>query len=517
MKKLVSILIVISVLCIGCTGQSRQQQVNQNGADEAAKEKVLNMAVFWFDSNLEPTEGWNGWGLTRCGIGENLIQLDENLEFKPVIAASYEQVDELTTIFQIRENVTFHNGHVVDAKACKASIERALEISDRDDVKFPVESITAEGQTLTIKTTKPYATLINNLADPVFVIVDASVADDEQFKFKPVTTGAFKVETFTPSVGMTLHKHTSHWSGDIGVDVVNVKYIQDASTRTMTLQSGEIDLATQVSPKDLALFENDDHYVVQKGPNLRVFLLRINMDKPYMKHLAFRQALCYGIDKATYASQIVKGIPAKGPFNDMLPFHVKEDDAYPYNPEKAKELLDQLNMVDTDGDGIREMNGENIVLTYISRSNHGNDANNIGMAMQSQYREIGLGVDIVQVENYADIASSGEYDLLWERWTSAPTADPQYFLEASYKTDSSGNYGHYSNQNLDKVCLALDKELNKDSRYRLGAEGAKILMDDVASIFLYYQEGTIVTNKNVGGVYRFLSEVYYIDDRVTME
>lgn len=526
MKKFLVALSIISLcfVLVACSGQNKSEQLNNSNLEETKADsqeskdvKTLNMALFWLDSNIEPTEGWNGWTLTRCGIGENLVQFDENMNLKSIIAESYEQIDETTTVFNIRKGVKFHNGNPVDAQACKASIERALEISNRDDVKFSVEFITAEGQKLTIKTKKPDPTLINKLADPVYVIVDTSVADDANFKFKPIATGAFKVVDFNPDLGMTLEKHDEHWSGDIGVDIVNVKYIQDGTTRSMALQSGEIDFATQIGAKDLKIFQDNDEFKVQKGPNLRIFLLRLNMDKPYMKSLAFRQALSYGIDKETYATKIVNGVPAKGPFNDMLSFGYKAEDCYSYNPEKARELLDKAGFVDSNGDGIREIDGKNIVLKYISRTNHGNDANNIGTAIQSQYKEIGIGMEVIQVENYANMAQSGDFDMLWERWTSAPTADPEYFLEASYKTGSSGNHGNYSNEELDKICDELGKVFDKKNRQNLGIEGSEILMKDVASLFLYYQEGNIVTRKNIDGVHRFISEIYYIDDRVKVK
>ncbi|MEK3934473.1 ABC transporter substrate-binding protein [Sporosarcina sp. FSL W7-1349] len=516
MKKslFICLLFITSVLLFGCNTQSAENTGTSPTESKSEDTKTLNLALFWLDPNIEPTEGWNGWTLSRLGIGESLVQYDENMELKPVIAESWEQVDETTTVFQIRDGVKFHNGNPVDAEAAKKSIERALQISDRDDVKFPVESMTAEGQVLTIKTEKPFATLVNNLADPVFTIVDTTAADSKDFKYKPVATGAFQVVKFTPDVGLTLHKHEEHWSGAIGVDVVNVKYIQDASTRSMALQSGEIDFATQLGAKDLSLFENNKDFNVQKGPNLRIFLLRLNMEKPYMKSLEFRQALSYGMDKETYATKIVNGIPAKGPFNELLSFGHKGEDTYGYNPEKANELLDQAGFVDTNGDGIREADGENIVLKFVSRTNHGSDANNIGTAMQAQYKEIGIGVEVIQVENYEDMAKSGNFDLIWERWTSAPTADAQYFLEASFTTGSAGNHGKYSNEQLDEIITQLSNTMDKASRDQLGMDGAKILMEDVSSLFLYYQEGTVVTRKNVEGVHRYISELYYIDERV---
>ena len=137
--------------------------------------------------------------------------------------------------------------------------------------------------------------------------------------------------------------------------------------------------------------------------------------------------------------------------------------------------------------------------------------------MQSQYKAIGLGIEVVQVENYSEMAKNGDFDMLWERWTSAPSADPEYFLTASYKSGSAGNYGHYSNEAFDALCETLEQTKDTAKRESLGVKGSEMLIEDVGSLFLYYQEGNVVTRKNVGGVYRFISEIYYIDDRITVE
>lgn len=524
LKNLFKTSCILAATCLVLTACGTSNVANEAQAEstETAVEteegqNELNLALFWLDSNVDPINGWNGWALTRSGVGENLVQIDENMQFKPGIAESYKQVDDTTIEFVIRDNAYFHNGKKVDALACKKSIERALNESDRMDVKFDVDEITAEGQILTIKTAKAYPVLLNTLADTVYIIVDADAANEEDFQYKPVCTGAFKIVEFDADKGMVLHKHEQHWNGSTNVDVVNVKYIQDSATRTMALQSGEIDIATQINSRDLELFENNDDFVVQKGPNLRVFLLRLNMDKPYMSQLKFRQALSYGMDKATYARELVHGKPAKGPFDDQLSFAYDGADMYQYNPDKANALLDELGYMDTDGDGIRECNGQNIVLEYMSRTNHGSDANNIGIAMQQQYKEIGLGMVVDQLESYSDRSKAGDYDMMWERWTSAPTSDCQYLIDSSYKTGSAGNPGKYSNSQLDSIVDTLNVTFDKSDRDALGKQASKILIEDVASLFLYYQEGNVVTNKRVEGVHRFVSEIYYIDDRVMLK
>ncbi|MBN2897807.1 MAG: hypothetical protein JXO44_03435 [Clostridia bacterium] len=525
LKRMMKVACFTMMACLVLSGCSQSDVAHEaqaegtavNASADNADEKVLNLALFWLDSNVDPINGWNGWALNRSGIGENLIQIDENMQFKMGIAESYRQLDDCTVEFTIRDNAYFHNGKKVDALACKKSIERALSDSDRMDVKFDVDAITAEGQVLTIKTTKAYPTLLNLLADTVYILVDADAAGESDFAYKPVCTGPFKIIEFDADKGMVLHKHEQYWGAQTNVDVVNVKYIQDGATRTMALQSGEIDIATQINARDLELFKDNDDFVVQQGPNLRVFLLRLNMATPYMSELKFRQALCYGMDKETYATELVSGQAAKGPFNDQLSFGYDGEDMYKYNPDKANALLDELGYMDTDGDGIRECNGENIVIRYMSRTNHGSDANNIGIAMQQQYKEIGLGMVVDQLESYSDRSKAGDFDMMWERWTSAPTSDCQYFIDSGYKTDASGNAGKYSNAALDGIIDQLNVTFDKAERDVLGKEASKILIEDVATLFLYYQEGNVVTNQRVEGVYRYMSEIYYIDDRVMLK
>ena len=505
LNRLISLLTVVAVL-----GTATPE------SPAAPADKTVNMAIFWLDGDIEPTLAWHGWTLTRCGIGENLVQIDENLSYKPVIAESWEQPDALTTVFKIRDGVVFQNGKKADAAACKASIERALNITDRKDVQVPVDTITAAGNTLTIKTTRPYATLLNVLADPVFIIVDADAAakDPDGFRFRPVCTGAFKVEEFFPGTGMTLKKHAGHWKGEPRADRVNVKYISDANTRTMAMQSGELDFAAQISPADLNILKKDPKLKVLTGPNLRVFFVRTNFTHPWMKIPEFRRAVRHAIHKDIYAEKIARGIPARGPFNKMLPFGHQGEDAYPYDAEKAKQLLDGAGIIDTDGDGIRELDGRNIVLQYICMTNHGARARNIGIAMQSELKKVGIGLEVKQMENFAEAVKQRRFDFLFERWTSAPTLDPQYFLESGFKTGARGNAGKYSNPAYDALLAELDHTLDRDARNRLGAKGARMLMEDAAAIFFFYEKGNVVHNRRIAGIHKFISEIYYIDERL---
>lgn len=101
------------------------------GTQEAEDGKHINVAFFWITSDLDPANNYNGWVLSRLGVGESLVKLNDELKVEACLADSWENVDETTWKFHIREGVMFSNGKAVDAEAVKASIERAISMNDR--------------------------------------------------------------------------------------------------------------------------------------------------------------------------------------------------------------------------------------------------------------------------------------------------------------------------------------------------------------------------------------------------
>ena len=221
-KTLTLTVLSLLVLCIiAACGQTTTSTSTSSSSGEKAVEADkgsagtpthLNVALFWLGSNLDPAEEWNGWTLTRAAIGETLIQFDENMKLVPKIADSWDRIDDTTWHFHIRDGVTFHNGNKVTADAVKKSIERSMELNERGQSTLPVASMTAEGQDLTIKTTEPYASLLGNIAEPLFVIVDTS-ADTSQFKSEPIATGPFMVTGYTPDQEIQVKSMTDTGTG----------------------------------------------------------------------------------------------------------------------------------------------------------------------------------------------------------------------------------------------------------------------------------------------------------------
>lgn len=514
-----SLFIVLALTACGNTDSSNRAGTGGKETSPAtsafAAPAHLNVALFWLGTNLDPAVEWNGWTLTRAAIGETLVQFDENMQLVPKIAESWEQVDDTTWKFHIRDGVTFHNGNKVTADAVKKSIERSLELNERGLSTLPIESMTAEGQDLTIKTTEPYASLLGNIAEPLFVIVDTS-ADTSKFESQPIATGPFMVTSYTPDQEIQVKKYDGYWDGAPETDTITFKYIKDDSTRALALQSGEIDVASNVGRSSLSLFEDKSQYAIDEIPSLRTQFVWFNTTHKLLEDANVRRAISYGIDREMYAGTLIGGQAAKGPFTSALPFGYDKLKGYNYEPEKAKQLLDEAGFKDTDGDGIREKDGQKLTLQMILNSAYESDAT-VAAAMQSQLKEIGVNLELTSYEDLTDHQKSGNYDLALTSINTGITGDPQYILDFYFKTGAEWNIGGYSNPKLDEIIDRLPSEFDVEKRYDLAAEAQQIILDDAAYMFITYTPINIVSKNTVHGATMYPIDFYLLDRNIKVE
>ncbi|MFB5761844.1 ABC transporter substrate-binding protein [Paenibacillus medicaginis] len=480
--------------------------------NEATAGTHLNVALFWLGTNLDPAEEWNGWTLTRAAIGETLIQFNEKMQMVPKLADRWERQDDKTWLFHIREGVTFHNGKPVTAEAVQKSLERSLSLNPRGKSTLPIASMSSEGQNLTIRTREPYASLPGNIAEPLFVIVDTT-ADTSAFAQKPIATGPYMVTSYTPEQKIETKRYEGYWGGAAEVQSITFKYIADDNTRAMALQSGEIDVASNVGRSQLPLFQDSSRYRIDEIPGLRTQFVWFNYKNPALSDIAVRKAISYGIDREMYAGTLVGGQAAKGPFTSALPFGYDQITGYTYDPEQAKKLLSQAGYEDRDGDGIREKDGQKLSLRLILNASYESDSI-VAEAMQSQLKELGVGLELTSYEDLTDAQKSGNFDLALTSINTGITGDPQYILDFYFKTGAEWNIGGYSNPELDKLISSLSSEFDTEKRYEIAAKAQQMILDDAPYLFVTYTPINIVSKSSVTGAAMYPIDFYLLDRNI---
>lgn len=496
------------------------------GSDQgSAKKDMLRIGSIKFADNLEPTDNYYGWAVMRMGIGEALTKFDEKMNIQPWIAQSYSVSDDkMTWTFTIKDKVTFSNGKPVTAEAVKSSIERTFKKSKRASKFFTYDSIEAKGQTLVIKTSKPTPNLPGFLADPLFIIVDASADGTKDFaKEGPIATGPYKVVSFTKDLTV-VEANESYWGGPVPIKKVEFPAISDGNARALALKGGEIDGAIVLNPDDVANFKTDKKVVVYEIPSLRTVLAKMNFNGVLKDH-KIRSAVISGTNRESYATTLLKGafIGGKAPIPPSLDYGFNQlKDPNPYNPDRAKQLLQEAGYTDSDHDGYVDKDGKNLTLNFVIYTNR-TELPQYAEAVQSDLKKIGIKVDVKAVDYSVaeQLNESGDFDLLITNLNVASTGDPQIFLSTYFKTNENGdnpmNGGHYTNPKYDELMDQLATEFDIEKRKALIIEAQQLLLDDSAALFLGYPKITGAFIKGVEGFKMYPSEYYWLNEHITFK
>ena len=507
-------LILAALMLLGalsaCSPAAPSQTASPGGASKKPKSFVFGVYNF---TKIDPSDNYNGWATLRYGVGETLYKLDDNLNVVPWLATNhFLSEDNLTWTITLRDGVLFHNGNVMDGAAVKASLERLIAANERAASELMIGSIAAEGNTVSITTSQPNPTLLNALCDPYACIVDVSAEDGVDFNLYPVCTGPYIVKSFTPDVEAHLEPFAQYWGGTPALNHLTIKAIPDVDTLALAMQNGEVDAAYGLSYDTLSLFSGDDRFAITQAATARVYMLYFNLERPFMGDPAFRRAICMAVDKDSYGAILLNGAgtPTKSAFPSTLSYG---DDALfgdvpGYDPEGARALLRENGYVDTDGDGFLEKDGKKVTIRLIAYTRAGLPQS--AQVLQSALIDLGIDTQYEQFESISQPINSRDFDICAYSFVTAPTGDPFAFLNNTMGTGRGGNYGRYSNPEVDALLNQLATEFDVAKRAEYAVQIQKIALADSSYCFMFHLNMFMVMKKGVTGLKQSPVDYYQI-------
>ncbi len=468
---------------------------------EETKKLVMGDTSFNTDNaenSTDPHDAYSGWACIRYGVGETLFKYTDTMEVEPWLAKSYENIDELTWKIELRDDVYFHNGKYMDGESVKACLEQLISVHDRAPGDLCIDSIEADGQTLTIKTTTPRPALINYLSDPYGCIVDVEAGVNDGIV---VGTGPFVGVDFVQDDHLTVAKNENYYGGDVKVDEVTVRSISDGDTLAMALQGGEINMAYGMAYASYPLFENDN-FTFSSTPTSRAFFGWMNYESPITSDPAVRKAIAMGIDKEGFVAVLLSGYgyPATAVFPDTFSFGQQNCTTESYDPEGAAAVLEEAGWVDTDGDGIREKDGQKLTLrwlTYPSRQE-------LPLLAESVHATLGaIGFD-VQINCTSDSNSlridPSQWDVYAQAFVTAPTGDPEYWFTSCALDSSANNYCHFHSDELEALAAEMAVTFDTEKRGELAVKMQQAILDDNGYVFCSHLRMSMISQANVTGL-----------------
>lgn len=285
---------------------------------------------------------------------ESLFETDANGDLKPLLATGYEVSDDgLVYTIQLRK-ATFHDGSDFDsadvvysltenAKALNGVVSGPLGVIA--DLEAP------DAQTVVVTLSRPSNNFRTGLGTPSTMISPEGYFSTADVGKKIIGTGPFMWADYRADVDLTLDRYEDYWGEKPYMEKVIHQFMADETATINAMRAGELDVIGMLfgaGVEQVASFQGDDNYTVTFAPSTSGSYLFLNPSSEVLQDLKVRQAIAYAIDRKPIIDASVGGyaepsctyVPTwTSPWNsDYCP--------YPYDPEKAKELLKEAGYAD---------------------------------------------------------------------------------------------------------------------------------------------------------------------------
>lgn len=481
-----------------------------------AEDKQMVVAAPFGPTNNtpDPRARQNGWLSNRAGVSETLIGLGYDMSMQPRLAVSYENLSDTQWKITLREGVLFHDGTPVTAMAVKESFAKLDEEghpghNPRLSKLLDIQSIeTPDDHTLIFTTNAPNSAFLWSLTEP-----SAAVMKDGTEEMPLIGTGPFMFEMAETDKTYVTRAFADYWGGAPKLDRLVIDAISDPSVAALALQSGDVDLVTNYPEPDFAMLKGAGEGQLFSGATTRLFFYQLRVGSGPLSNPALRQAVSLGLDRETIVAAALAGVGgdvANAIFPANMTSWVNADLSLPYDPTKAQALLDEAGIVDTDGNGIREIDGQDIVLKL--RSYEGRAALRPTLEIsQVLLQQIGIGAEIGMGEFGAnnEALEAGEIDMHLQAWGTAPQGDPDYFPSTLVATGAGSNVSGYSNPELDALLEEGRSLFTTEERQPIYAKVQAIINEDLPLIPVFHKTQVSVGNGKVVGYEIHPAETYF--------
>ncbi|MFC0408463.1 ABC transporter substrate-binding protein [Roseomonas elaeocarpi] len=447
-------------------------------AQAAAKEElVVDLASD--PATLDPHLQWNTDSYTVYrNIFDNLVTRDGTGKIVPQVASGWKYADDTTLVFDIRSDITFHDGTKLTPADVVFSILRIIDPALKSPQLSQYDQITGAEVTgasqVTVKTKTAYPALLAQLVK-LSIVPEAVVkrVGNGDFNQNPVGSGPYKLKAWQRGVQTVLERNDTYWRGKPPFRTVTFRAVPDVPTRVADLRAGRADIVTGLTPDDAEALKSERAVQVLSAPTERVAYLSVNALAGPTKDVRVRQAIAMAIDRDTLIEALQQGY-AK-PVNEVLtPANFGYTDKvqpWPYDPAKARALL-------------KEAGAEGATITFISSPSYDRRLNE---AVQQMLGEVGLKVSIEMMDQptflrrrQGDPENAGA--LSQGRWSCA-CQDADGVIFPLFRSGSI--WAKYGNPEFDREVDAARSTLDEAARKAHYERAFAILREDVPGIGLF--------------------------------
>jgi peptide/nickel transport system substrate-binding protein len=485
---------------------------------------------------------------------ESLLRRDpRTLELKPYLALARPEIadDKLQYTFKLRQDAHFQDGRPVTGEDVLFSI-KALKcpLVNAPFARVYYESIVdaqlLDSSTIRFKAREPYFLNENVLGgidvlprhyyDADNLLNDVTVAElasdyskheeqvrkfaqnfNENYARNPMGSGPYKFKGWSTGQEVVLERDPKYWgTGKAEIDQVYLdarkfRIINNMDAALVNLKAGNLDEMNLQPLQHLrqtsgGRFDKDFAKYIYPTPSYTY--IGWNNAHPIFRDLRVRQAMTY----FTNRQQIIKtvlfdlGQVVDGPVYRFRPEYDENLYSYPYDPEKALELLGEAGWKDTDGDGIldKEIDGQRVPFRFEIKFNSGNDTRkSVALVLQDELRKHGIDASVRALDwtIFLDDVRNHRFDAVILGWAMSVNEPDDYQVWHSSQAENKGsNMISYKNPRVDAILEEYRRTFDANKRIELYREFQHILNVEQPYTFLYLQKAVTAVSRRFQGV-----------------
>ncbi len=436
---------------------------------------------------------------------DSLLSMAPDATLHPGLASSWEANDDYTEFtFNLRQDVTFHDGTPFDAAAVKASFDHivsdaVLESGGKTllvDHQY-TETEVVDDYTAVVKFAAPYPTFLRDAARQWLSISSPAALEKygTDYGRNPVGTGPFRFVQWDAQSQLVLERNPDYnWAPEFAahqgpalLDQVIFRFLPEAATRLTAFQTGEILVASEPPALDaIALSEGGEGVLETFAQPGIPAVMMINTEQAPTDDVNVRKAMILSLNHEEFVQTAFQqlGIPSYSVLSPTTwSFDEEAANLYRYNPEEAARLLAESGWTDSDGDGILDKDGEKLTIDYITSPIWEEAFNEL---LAGYLTKAGFDVQMRAMDDAGIAAEAGEgnYSMLYMYWTRADPS-PLRILFHSENIDGGAAYTRFSDAELDRVLADGDTQTDEAVRKQDYVTAQRIIMENALVLPLF--------------------------------
>lgn len=515
MKRRVISILMATAMAASLVGCSSEPASGTGGSEAAAEveEGVFNVAIQSDIDTFDPAQ-CNAYEteLVVNNVYDNLFKFDtKDSSFQPNLAAGYEQVDDLTYVITLRDDVKFWDGNPMTADDVVYSMNRHMDpevASLFEYMYYPVESVEATGDyEVTVHLKYADCDFIYNLATMAGAVLEKSFVEEAgaaygSAKGGVMGTGPYMYTSWTEGAEIVLTKNDNYWQ-DVTYpeDVLEFDIIADSATQAMSANSGAVDFINLPSIDMIDQMKDSGTVNISYSAGVQNSYIAFNCSYGPFSDPNVRKAAACAIDD----DAIALATKGEGHYETAKAIDYNTDEFAYYNDDWA-ELNDSLDSYEYDVEKAKE---------YLAESSYPDGFEctmpTCGMyeketqAVQYYLGQIGITVNLetMTISDYYQYAYGvmqndegyRDYDLIGFAWFP-DYADPSAYLMIYYSENAGiggSNISAYVNKDFDALYEAA-KGQSGDERNETLKEAYSMVVDDCAADFICYNGPSAAVN-----------------------